>query len=469
MSTRTELPLTILMDAWPVFSGVFLTDLPKISRKSSRALSNGLKKLSGKPVQKPSSGASGDANRRRRASLSETTFEIIEAEKLDDREAHTLPLKFDQPAVSSATVARARLVSLKRRSEDLVRSAGGNDPFLIGPSAAKADSPSGAGVSTANSLSIEPVCPDRAPLVQTAPKPFTLATAGSRENLKHVLATETASSSTNQAGNASVITSQSPSEISEFRPGHRRIPTAIRNTPSVILHESADDGDHSELDFSRADTPAFDSRVASPPPPPRIVAEARQLPIWISTEADDDDESDLDADVDEPTLRFEPSPARVARQFHDMSPKVVKPLSTSSPLGRPHRGGNPGNPRPPSTVSALPFTNLHQRSDSASTFNSLASSTAVPSPAEKGLRGLHKRSRSVLSFFSLLSPSPALDTSSSRTSSRASSARVTETDGELGEDPTITLGPRGPAGPTASSKKEKKIGRVRKAVTRLFR
>lgn len=36
-------------------------------------------------MQKPSSGASGDANRRRRASLSETTFEIIEAEKLDDR------------------------------------------------------------------------------------------------------------------------------------------------------------------------------------------------------------------------------------------------------------------------------------------------------------------------------------------------------------------------------------------------
>lgn len=44
MSTRTELPLTILMDAWPVFSGVFLSDLPKISRKSSRALSNGGKK-----------------------------------------------------------------------------------------------------------------------------------------------------------------------------------------------------------------------------------------------------------------------------------------------------------------------------------------------------------------------------------------------------------------------------------------
>lgn len=54
---------------------------------------------------------------------------------------------------------------------------------------------------------------------------------------------------------------------------------AIRNTPSVILHESVDDGDYSESDFSRADTPAFDSRVASPPPPPRVVAEARQLPI----------------------------------------------------------------------------------------------------------------------------------------------------------------------------------------------
>ncbi|GAA5985759.1 hypothetical protein JCM10908_007102 [Rhodotorula pacifica] len=449
-------------------ASVFLSDLPKLSKNSSRALSNSLKKLSTKHGRRaPSilSIGSSFSGSRRRVSLSDTTFEIIEAERLADRNAHTLPLSLDSPAPKQAEVARARLVSLTRRSKDITPPRP-IDPFLIRPSIAVHTTapvmtlPSEASASLALSSSASPNAFhfNSTEKLQLASSP---AASPASDHTTAVL---------EQSLSSSFRTGAPGSTPALFRPGHRRIPTAIRNTPSVVVHESADDGDCSESDYSRADTPAFDAQLASPPPPPRVVAEARQLPTWVPNE--DSDDTDREADVDEPTLKLGSPPPRLRKTPSSTSSRFAEMIQ---PTARAQRAGQPaqtdaqeGSPRPPSTCSTLPFTNLHHRTDSASTLETLASSDAPSGcSAQDRNPGLHKRSRSVMSFFSLFSPNPSVSTPTSHMSSTLSLARGSRVGEEEG-DRTITVG--GAQGrPPMKEKKAKKGGRVRKALGRLFR
>lgn len=107
-----------------------------------------------------------------------------------------------------------------------------------------------------------------------------------------------------------------------------------------MLTESADD--ESDSDWSHSETP-YSERVASPPPTPRVLEEARQLPIcesrtpnWHSRSAlmlfagvpdDMSSEGEDDADVDEPTITIS-MPAKLKRQ----PSKTVTPTSSSTGL-----------------------------------------------------------------------------------------------------------------------------------------
>jgi len=137
----------------------------------------------------------------------------------------------------------------------------------------------------------------------------------------------------------------SPMTSTGFKPGHKRVPTAIRNVPSIYLTSDADDDGDTDQSGWRSDTPSSD-RVASPPPTPTtsIVQEGQQLPMWVpasdsdsdgGTEEDttqqalqqpqdDDTESDEDADVDEPTVTLS-TPIK-ARTPHSRSPGKPSPL-----------------------------------------------------------------------------------------------------------------------------------------------
>lgn len=57
---------------------------------------------------------------------------------------------------------------------------------------------------------------------------------------------------------------------------------AIRNVPSVVLHESADEESFAS-ETENANDESASERVASPPPPPRVVEPSRQLPTCEST------------------------------------------------------------------------------------------------------------------------------------------------------------------------------------------
>lgn len=61
-----------------------------------------------------------------------------------------------------------------------------------------------------------------------------------------------------------------------FKPGHRRVPTALRSVPSIHLHESEDEVECSES-----------SITGSRPPSPKVVAQGRELPVWIPDSAAD--------------------------------------------------------------------------------------------------------------------------------------------------------------------------------------
>lgn len=259
----------------------------------------------------------------------------------------------------------------------------------------------------------------------------------------------------------------------------------------MILHESTDDGDCSESDYSRTGTAAFDARLVSPPPPPRVVAEAQQLPTCTLAEHfqntdptlsstgsagvpdSDSDDTSGEGDADEPTITLSSSPARsrktASRGFPGFTQQAQRDERQRPAVRRARDASLRGSPRPTSTFSTSPpFTNLHVRNDSASTLdeddvpNKLNASSGRDSSG-----GLHKRSRSVVSFFSLFSPAPSLSTSSIRaTNPWVPDGTVCE-EAKEGKVAFAT----GSALDRLPEKhdKDKKAGRLRKVFGRLFR
>lgn len=223
-----------------------------------------------------------------------------------------------------------------------------------------------------------------------------------------------------------------------FKPGHRRIPTAIRSVPSILLTESADD--ESESEWARSETPgsvySFE-RVASPPPTPRVVEEGRQLPIWVPEEDSDDD-----GDVDEPTITIISTPSKLKKRPSNIrrSPTHhITPSASSGGLfqqfvkatpGVARRGRASTNPTqtspprpPPATTTFAPPPAYDPRSSSRATTRTNDTSDTS-----------HSRKRSVVSFFfhsasRPITPSPSLASTSS-VSMSASDASGAEDEGK---------------------------------------
>lgn len=88
-----------------------------------------------------------------------------------------------------------------------------------------------------------------------------------------------------------------------YRKGHRRIPTAIRHVPAILLSESADEYDSDDSDAS--------IRALSPAPEPRIYSEARVLPTFVDVDTSSSSEEDVVAE-EEATMTY----AQVKRISH---------------------------------------------------------------------------------------------------------------------------------------------------------
>lgn len=140
---------------------------------------------------------------------------------------------------------------------------------------------------------------------------------------------------------------------STFKPGHRRVPTALRSIPPIHLHESEDEA-------AQSDCSAASSRPASPV----VVAEGRELPVWIPVP------SQTDSGDDEPTITIDASRTSGAARRRS----IIRLSIGNPPCGR-----------------AL------QREATLTT-----PALAVPGERTEGKQLKHKRSRSALS--NLLSP-----------------------------------------------------------------
>ncbi|KAK4698616.1 hypothetical protein P7C70_g7657, partial [Phenoliferia sp. Uapishka_3] len=220
-------------------------------------------------------------------------------------------------------------------------------------------------------------------------------------------------SSSSTCSSYSVLSADSGCEdnTATFKPGHRRIPTNIRSVPSILLTESADD--ESESEYARSETPGsvYSERVASPPPEPRIVEEARQLPIWVPDDLSSDDE---DADVDEPTIKIDviSTPTKLRRTPVAASPKAkasMASMPSSTGLFNQFVAATPGVSRrvrmvpTPTEPTPLEF-NVDPRSASRATTNTTDSRLS--------------RKHSVISFFFKtdsrpVTPSPSMASMSS--------------------------------------------------------
>ncbi|GAA5908847.1 hypothetical protein JCM8208_005599 [Rhodotorula glutinis] len=504
------------------------SELPRLG-KSSRALSSTLRKLSVKHVHKASSSMSfatlkQSLGGRPRSSTGESTFEIIEAGRVEERNAVTLPLNFKTKPLAASPPPRLRLNSFARRVQDVLDARKTVDPFQISPSSPFSTPVSHRQPAVGKSPQpLQPTIPAPFSFNNTTPLPSSTSTEASQSSTsstpirisppqrKSSLRIRAKSPADSVSSLASPISSPNYSQ-DDFKPGHRRIPTAIRNLPSVVLHESADDADFSESDYSRADTPALD-RVASPPPPPRVVEPSRQLPTWVPEDVSSDEGSD--ADVDEPTIKLVAgSPSRIKRkpsrtasmrtptkgtpsERHGAAVSTASGVSPSrppfgrkgtyesvSPVAAVAKGSVTASTRPPSpSHSVLPFTNLqHLRSDSQSTVGTVdsshshlrsASRTATRDGPTGGVKpkGLHKRSRPVLSFFSISlgggsGSGEVNDGSMTRPSSRASNlsslAWSTTSRAQLDE------GGAHEQMATSGRKMGRKGGRLRRVMSKVF-
>ncbi|BGP20225.1 hypothetical protein JCM10213_005921 [Rhodosporidiobolus nylandii] len=493
---------------------VFTSDLPRLSRKSSTALASGFRKLSVKNIRRAPSAMSfaglknsfGGSGHRRRASLADSMYSMVEAEKIDERNNHTMPLDLASSPSPDAQIHRARLESFSRHIQHIMDARKAVDPFGISqpPPPLPSPAPNKATFKPPSPKKTPPMKPVREASREPSPEPFCFNSTGqlSPEHSTFVASPPPRMSSLRIRGlspgrkfSSPVTSPTSPSSPpSSFRRGHRRIPTAIRNVPSVVLHESADDGDYSESDYSRADTPF--ERVASPPPPPRVMEPPRQLPTWVAA---DDSSEGSDGDVDEPTLKIsspsklhrkpshcssigqnvtlKASPVKPAALSHSVrtlpvtlsEQRVARPTFVRSQTAPPPTKSTPSgtlnsnnSTRPPSpALASLPFTNFDVRA--ASRASMYSSSTSSP---QKKLG--HKRSRSVLSFFfrsSSRAGGGETGTEASETDRSRSVSRMSNTS-SLGWS-TASESPL-PKRVEGREKERKKGGRLRKVASKLF-
>ncbi|GAA5906348.1 hypothetical protein JCM6882_002706 [Rhodosporidiobolus microsporus] len=538
---------------------VFASDLPSLGRKSSSALASRIRKLSVKHIRRaPSamsfaglkSSLSGGA--RRRASLADSMYSMIEAERVDDQHANTMPLSLDPKPEANAEVQRAGMESFSRRIQHILDNRKVVVPLMNSNQSAPPPSPSLRSPTSPQGVARGSRSNSNPTKVLRLETPMQSVPEGSREPSPEPFSFNSTSALSPSPVASTFVASPPPRKSSlrlrtspgrkvglpalslkvsapldhpSFKPGHRRIPTAIRNVPSVVLHESADDGDYSESDYSRADTPF--ERVASPPPPPRVVEPSRQLPTWVPTDASDDEDPSEDGDVDEPTIRIstprklsrkpsqassvgrnvtpKASPVKPQQLFHSTctvpvtltEQRVVRPsltrrttasssltFSTNTFSPSSSVSGFSSNPtRPPSpsaaaTTASLPFSNFHIRAASrASTLSSAASGSSSPQKQRLG----HKRSRSVLSFFFRSSSAASshaesgMETSGAETDRSCSRpvSRMSNTS-SLGWSTTAAregLPHRHAEDETAEEvgKKKKRGGRLRKVASKLFR
>ncbi|GAA5973961.1 hypothetical protein JCM11641_001243 [Rhodosporidiobolus odoratus] len=482
-------------------SEVFTSDLPRLSRKSSSAIATRIRKLPAKNIRRAPSAMSfaglknplTGAGIRRRASLADSVYDMVEAERLDDdRNALTLPLELaTRPAAEGAEAHRARLHSFSRHIQHILDTRKPEESLPSSEPATPLSSTFSSASSSVHDSSkklalMQPVLEAHEP----SPEPFSF---NGTSSLSPVQATSVSSpphrKSILRMGSpgrtfGSSITSPksrpSPPKKDNFKRGHRRIPTAIRNVPSVVLHESADDGDCAESDYSRSDTPF--ERVASPPTAPRVVEPSRMLPTWVPTDPSDEGS---EGDVDEPTvtisspLKLKHKPSHSSAFGKNATPKsspfksgyssiCTMPVTLDEQrVSRPifHRGDTVASTslldgtatRPPSpSVAALPFTNFDTRAASRASTNSSAAS----SPRKLG----HKRSRSVLSFFfrSSITDGEAPASEKDRSMSRMSNTSSLEWS-------TTSDAPRLPRlDPTREGQGKKRGGRLRRVVSKVF-
>ncbi|GAA5872039.1 hypothetical protein JCM16303_000953 [Sporobolomyces ruberrimus] len=434
-------------------------------RKMSTTINERIRKLSIplSHVTRPSAGTlaglkeSVSAITKRRKSSSESNYSFIEAEPLhaprESLETARLskppptdsitdsivtPVRVPTPACVDAEVQRARLVAFSahvqqiletRRSFETPRqSRNAGKGRLEHESDVKAKSPTGTALAEgALTSSKQQEKASKSPSSNSAPRKLKAIGSGMPQT-------------------------PSPPLVQEFKPGHRRIPTAIRNVPSVVLHESADEEVFvAQQEDSAVGKSSEGLRIASPPPPPRVVEPSRKLPTWIAEDSDNDEEENL-ADVDEPTITIGMVP-RSGRPSNivPLGTKTAKEASLKerqNPATLALKAATPEEQRVAlqndasevlldrasptiSNESDAPFKNLHFRTNSRT--STLRSSNFS-----------HSRSRSVLSFFT-------------RAESRASTTTSVDWAGSV----KVPI--------DDDTRKSKKTGKLRRVVSKIFR
>ncbi|GAA5958280.1 hypothetical protein JCM3765_004777 [Sporobolomyces pararoseus] len=387
----------------------------------------------------------------RRRGSTDSGFSFIEAEPLN--RASITPVRARAPASVDAEAQRIRLEAFSSHVQHIleVRNSLDAGKDVARNSLGQQESPPRAKVEPLLDQSSSLASPDRSlDSIREVSTPRKTSPRGSpRPSLR-------------KSRSPRSLKTQTPSSPAiGFKPGHRRIPTAIRNVPSVVLHESGDDEDM-ELDSESSAGETSSTRIASPPPPPRVVAPSRQLPTWVIDESDEEDEDENLADVDEPTITIgmtpqamEPgrvsslgSPGAFSRSSRSTlasetismeDQRVERPrklvVDTSIPPQAQNRSSSSATP----TAVDLPFQNLDSRCDSRTSIS--GSSTRDHSSSHS-----HSRSRSVISFFTR-------STSSLASFSSSTDWTASTTDVKIGD----------------KTPKAKKIGRIRRVVSKIFR
>ncbi|GAA5901464.1 uncharacterized protein JCM6883_000219 [Sporobolomyces salmoneus] len=429
-----------------------------LQRQLSKSVTGRIRKLSIplQNVQRPSiatlSGLkqSISALTKRRGST-ESNFSFIEADPI--RHSSATPVRARGPASVDPAAQRIRLETFSAHVQHILEVRNSLDVTKNTPAKVSDDKgvASESKIATPRKLSTSPANTSPGSIHETTPRKTKQASP--RRSPKR-------SPRRSPALKATVSKTPSPPNAQGFKPGHRRIPTAIRNVPSVVLHESGDDADlEIESEGSTAETSS--SRIASPPPPPRVVEPPRQLPTWVAD--DSDEEEDQDADVDEPTITIgmtprtgRPSkvsvlgggkashgsrtaeiprvPLKSAREVSLDEQRVSTPAKLLNYLPDTVSNRSSTSTRAPTD---LPFQNLDSRSDSRA---STTRSTHL---------GGHARSRSVLSFFTRSTSSLAMSVSS-------------ETEEEEWTTHTkVEIGGQG--------NKKRKLEKIRRVVSKVFR
>ncbi|SCV74806.1 BQ2448_7835 [Microbotryum intermedium] len=344
------------------------------------------------------------------------------------------------PILSREELAEFRAREEQRSSESLARQDRSSSKGLVGVAPRRVSRSAGGGSSATADAK-------RGPSVKIRPS---LAPSFVQNQTTQTESEEPLSSNSSSPS----IRQPEEDDTMKFKRGHRRIPTAIRNVPSIYLTESEDESTYSEAD--EPDLPNCVTNIGVVRS--IIVEEGRQLPTWIPEpiEKEEDGDSD-DGDVDEPTITLVPSPAKGTRLFRmasrtstlRKSPKVSEEpefeTCRSAPSGHRHRilSSNAARTLPrvnsPSAISNLVAAQPLQRSvmfrDPPSPSPTPTSGGRTDSRASSHVRPESRsasRSRSVLSFFNSWSSSlsrastPSFSVDSLATSSNASNVYLSE-------------------------------------------